>query len=130
MRCHPGLDVLVMDTAVPLSRFSDMVEYATQIAASHGLKTCVSSHAGDGNLHLNIIGDMRDEDFRHRLNKVYNDIISYAISVGGTATGEHGIGIGKRKFMVQEHGLGVDVMRGIKKYFDPNGILNPGKVLP
>lgn len=130
MRCHPGFDVLVMDTAVPLSQFSGMVEYATQTAADHGLKACVSSHAGDGNLHLNVIGDMQNEGFRDRLNKAYNDVVSYAISVGGTATGEHGVGIGKRKFMTQEHGLGVDVMRGIKNFFDPNGILNPGKVLP
>ena len=119
-----------MDTAVPLSQFSGMVEYATQTAADHGLKACVSSHAGDGNLHLNVIGDMQNEGFRDRLNKAYNDVVSYAISVGGTATGEHGVGIGKRKFMTQEHGLGIDIMRGIKKFFDPNGILNPGKVLP
>ena len=130
IRSHPGLDVLVMDTAVPLSQFSGMVEFATRTAATQGLKACVSSHAGDGNLHLNIIGDMQDEAFRDRLNKAYDEVVTYAISVGGTATGEHGVGIGKRKFMIQEHGLGVNIMRGIKQFFDPNGILNPGKVLP
>ena len=130
MRCNPGLDILIMDTAVPLSQFSGMVEYATKTAASYGLKSCVSSHAGDGNLHLNVIGDMQDKAFLDRLDRAYEDIVSYAISVGGTATGEHGVGIGKRRFMIQEHGQGVEVMRGIKKFLDPNGILNPGKVLP
>ena len=130
IRCNPGLNVLIMDTAVPLSNFSDMVAYATQTADSYGLKNCVSAHAGDGNLHLNIIGNMQDEQFVERLNTAYEKIVSYAISVGGTATGEHGVGMGKRKFMFQEHGQGIEVMRGIKKYLDPNGILNPGKIFP
>jgi D-lactate dehydrogenase (cytochrome) len=130
IRCNPGLDVLIMDTAVPLSNFSDMVAYATETADSFGLRNCVSAHAGDGNLHLNIIGDMEDPQFLERLNIAYEKIVSYAISVGGTATGEHGVGMGKRKFMFKEHGQGIEVMRGIKKFLDPNGILNPGKIFP
>lgn len=129
-RCHPGLDVLVMDTVCPLSQFSSMVEYATQTAASYGLKACVSSHAGDGNLHLNVIGDMKEQDFVDSLNKAYDEIVTHAISKGGTATGEHGVGIGKRKFMKQEHGESLEIMYDIKKIFDPNGILNPGKIFP
>jgi D-lactate dehydrogenase (cytochrome) len=130
IRTHPGLDVLIMDTAVPLSRFPDLVEKAVTTADAYGLENCISSHAGDGNLHLNIAGDMQDPAFLESLNQAYEEIVSYAISVGGTATGEHGIGMGKRKFMRLEHGASVDVMRGIKRFFDPNGILNPGKVLP
>jgi D-lactate dehydrogenase (cytochrome) len=130
IRGNPGLGVLIIDTACPLSHFSDMVKYATRTAADYGLKACISSHAGDGNLHLNIAGNMQDEEFVERLDRAYDRIVSYAISKGGTATGEHGIGIGKRKFMQQEHGLGVEIMRSIKKCFDPNGILNPGKIFP
>jgi D-lactate dehydrogenase (cytochrome) len=130
IRCHPGLDVLIIDTAVPLSKFSNMVTYATETAASYKIKTCISAHAGDGNLHLNIAGNMKDKEFLERLNEAYEKIVSYAISLGGTATGEHGVGIGKKKFMVQEHGRGLEVMRGIKNLLDPNGILNPGKILP
>ncbi|MEJ2168002.1 MAG: FAD-binding oxidoreductase [Desulfobacterales bacterium] len=130
IRGNPGLGVLIIDTACPLSQFSDMVKYATRTAADYGLKACISSHAGDGNLHLNIAGNMQDEEFVERLDRAYDRIVSYAISKGGTATGEHGIGIGKRKFMQQEHGLGVEIMRSIKKCFDPNGILNPGKIFP
>ena len=130
IRGNPGLDVLIIDTACPLSQFSGMVEFATQTAASYGLKACISSHAGDGNLHLNIVGNMQDKEFVESLDQAYDQIVSYAISKGGTATGEHGVGIGKRKFMKQEHGYGIEIMRGIKKYFDPKGILNPGKIFP
>ena len=130
IRSCSGLDVLIIDTAVPLSRFSEMVDYATKTAAAFDIKACVSSHAGDGNLHLNVVGNMQDRRFVERLNTAYGKIVSFAINVGGTATGEHGVGIGKRKFMRQEHGHGIDVMCGIKKMLDPNGILNPGKLLP
>jgi D-lactate dehydrogenase (cytochrome) len=119
-----------MDTAVPLSKFADMVEFAVKTAAAFDLRSCISSHAGDGNLHLNIVGKMQDKAFATRLNQAYEKIVSHAIFQGGTATGEHGVGIGKRKFMRQQHGAGVDIMRGIKHLFDPNGILNPCKVLP
>ena len=129
-RCNPGLDNLILDTAVPLSKYSNMVEYAGKVAASHHLKAYRFGHAGDGNLHLVIVGDFGDEEFVKRLNQGNEEIVSHAISVGGTATGEHGIGIGKKRFMIQEHGDGVEVMRRIKNLLDPNGILNPGKILP
>jgi D-lactate dehydrogenase (cytochrome) len=130
IRTHPGLDIVVVDTAVPLSRFPDLLEKAVSIADGYGLENWASGHAGDGNLHLGIAGNMKDPDFLRKLNLACGEIVGYAISVGGTATGEHGIGIGKRKFMKLEHGDSVDVMRGIKRIFDPNGILNPGKKLP
>ena len=130
IRGNPGMDVVIMDTAAPLSKFSGMVEFATETARKHGLKACVSSHAGDGNLHLNVVGRMQDEDFIRRLNQAYEKIIDYAISAGGTSTGEHGIGMGKKQFMVREHGDSLELMKGIKDYFDPRGILNPGKMFP
>lgn len=129
-RSNPGLDVLIVDTAVPLSGYSGMVEQARKVVASHGLKAYSFGHAGDGNLHMNIVGSMEDEEFVKRMNQANDEIVSYAISLGGTATGEHGIGIGKKRFMIQEHGEGVEVMRRIKNLLDPNGILNPGKILP
>jgi D-lactate dehydrogenase (cytochrome) len=127
---NPGLDLLIADTAVPLSKYSNMVEHARQVVASYGLRAYAFGHAGDGNLHLTIVGDMGDEAFVKRISQANDEIVSYAISLGGTATGEHGIGIGKRRFTIQEHGDGVEVMRRIKNLLDPNGILNPGKILP
>ena len=130
VRLYPDLDVLYIDTAVPLSKFSSMVEYANKVVGAYHLKSCTFGHAGDGNLHMDIFGDMQDRECAEKMHAAHEKIISYAISVGGTATAEHGIGIGKRKYMSQEHGHGVEVMRRIKDLLDPNGILNPGKVLP
>ena len=64
------------------------------------------------------------------IDEINRRMVSYALSMGGTATGEHGVGIGKRRFMKAEHGKGLNLMKGIKTLLDPNGILNPGKVLP
>ncbi len=129
-RSNPGSDFIIADTAVPLSKYPSMVEYAGKTMASHRLKTYLLGHAGNGNLHVVIVGDLRDEKFTKSMNQAYAEIVSYAISAGGTATGERGVGIGKTKFMIQEHGEGVKMMRRIKNLLDPNGILNPGKVLP
>jgi D-lactate dehydrogenase (cytochrome) len=129
-RCNPGSDFIIADTAVPLSKYSSMVEYAGKTMGSYHLKAYCFGHAGNGNLHLVIVGDLRDEEFTKRMNQAYVELVSYAISVGGTTTGEHGVGIGKKKFMTQEHGEGVEVMRRIKNLLDPNGIMNPGKILP
>lgn len=73
---------------------------------------------------------MQDTECAKKMNKAQEKIVAYALSVEGTATAEHGVGIGKRKYMIQEHGQGIEVMRRIKKLLDPNGILNPGKILP
>ena len=129
-RANPGLDVLIVDTAVPLSKYPAMVEEARKIADSYNIRSYRFGHAGDGNLHMNLLGNMEDSDSMDRINKANEEIVTYAISVGGTATGEHGIGIGKRRFMRQEHGDAVELMTRIKNLFDPKGILNPGKLLP
>lgn len=129
-RRHPDLDVLYIDTGVPLSKFPGLVEYANETVAAYQLISYTWAHAGDGNLHLDIFGNMQDEECAKRMNEAQEKIVAYAISVGGTATAEHGVGIGKRKYMIQEHGQGVEVMRRIKNLLDPNGILNPGKILP
>jgi D-lactate dehydrogenase (cytochrome) len=129
-RSNAGLDVWPVDTAVPLSKYSDLVTHAQKVAASYDLKAYAFGHAGDGNLHMDIFGDMQNGEIAERMHKAYEEIVSYAVSVGGTATGEHGVGMGKKRFMIQEHGEGVEVMRRIKNLLDPNGILNPGKILP
>ncbi len=129
-RRHPDLDVLYIDTGVPLSKFPDMVEYANETVATFQLISYTWAHAGDGNLHLDIFGNMQDEECAKRMQEAQQKIVAHAISAGGTATAEHGVGIGKRRHMIQEHGQGVEVMRRIKSLFDPNGILNPGKILP
>ena len=129
-RNNPGRSFLIIDTAVPISKYPQMVHFATEIIKKYDMKGYFLGHAGDGNLHLVIPGNFDDPDFILKKDKVNGEIVSHAISLGGTATGEHGVGIGKRKFMLQEHGESLQVMRRIKQLFDPNGILNPGKIFP
>ncbi len=128
-RNNPGLDFMILDTAVPLSRYTEMVTFAVETIQKYGIKGYAFGHAGDGNLHLVLAGDFQDEDFCRKRDDANFEIVSQAISMGGTATGEHGIGIGKKKFMPMEHGKSLELMKQIKKMMDPNGILNPGKMV-
>jgi len=125
---NPGFSSLVIDTAVPISKYPDMVEWGQKVLAKHGLKGYAFGHAGSGNLHMEIVGVPEQEDEWQKVQGAGEEIVSFALECQGTATGEHGIGIGKRKFMRREHGKSLDVMEQIKKLLDPNGIMNPGKI--
>jgi len=127
-RHNPGLSFLIVDTAVPISRYPEMVRFAADTVRANGIKGYIFGHAGDGNLHLTIAGNFGDADFMKRLDQANEAIVLHALSLGGTATGEHGVGIGKRRFMAREHGEGLEVMKRIKTLLDPNEILNPGKI--
>jgi D-lactate dehydrogenase (cytochrome) len=129
-RNNPGLSYLLIDTAVPLSHYSRMIHFAQEAIKKYGIKGYILGHAGDGNVHLIVAGNFEDPDFVRRLDRTNEEMVLFALSVGGTATGEHGVGIGKRKFMAREHGESLHVMRRIKDLFDPKGILNPGKIFP
>jgi D-lactate dehydrogenase (cytochrome) len=125
---NPGLSPLVIDTAVPISKYSDMVEWGQKIVKEKGLKGYAFGHAGNGNLHMEIMGIPEEEVRWRKVREAGEEIVDFALGCGGTATGEHGIGIGKRKFMKKEHGESLILMREIKKLIDPNGIMNPGKI--
>ena len=122
---HPG------DVTVPISRYPDIVRYAKDLADEHDLLFPCFGHAGDGNVHYAALVDPDDEEAEARAETLYDSIVEQAIEWGGTATGEHGIGMGKRRFLELEHGAGgVDAMRAVKRALDPNDILNPGKMFP
>ena len=125
---NPGLSPLVIDTAVPISKYSDMVEWGQKIVKEKGLKGYAFGHAGSGNLHLEVLGIPEEKAQWQKVQEAGEEIVHFAIECGGTATGEHGIGIGKRKFMKQEHGESLVLMEQIKKLIDPRGIMNPGKI--
>ncbi|WP_420641722.1 FAD-binding oxidoreductase [Candidatus Leptofilum sp.] len=117
------------DVAVPISQFPALVRFARQTLQAHHLPELLVGHAGDGNLHIAI--PYADENTRQQANLANNKVVLRAIELGGTATGEHGVGIGKAKFMVREHGgTAVNVMNQLKQTLDPHGILNPGKIIP
>jgi D-lactate dehydrogenase (cytochrome) len=88
----------------------------------------VFGHAGDGNLHVVMAGDPNRTKEWAALEKINHLIVEKAIELGGTCTGEHGVGIGKRKFMEMEHGGSYQLMRSIKDIIDPKGLMNPGKI--
>ena len=125
---NPGFYRLVIDTAVPISKYPDMVEWAQKIVEKKGLKGYAFGHAGSGNLHMEIMGFPEEEAQWKKVQEAEEEIVYFALECGGTATGEHGIGIGKKKFMEKEHGESLLLMKQIKNLLDPNGIMNPGKI--
>jgi D-lactate dehydrogenase (cytochrome) len=127
VRNHPGQHIFIMDVAVPISAYPDLIEFSRQTIEKHGITGYMKGHAGDGNIHVEL--PYGDPATFEKVQAVNGDIVRHAIALGGTATGEHGVGIGKRAYMADEHGESLDVMRQIKATLDPKGILNPGKVV-
>jgi len=117
------------DVTVPMSNVAPMLKGIEKIAEKHGLQIATFGHAGDGNLHPQILYDGYDPDQVKRMEAASADLFKLSIELGGTLTGEHGIGLSKAPFMTLEHDpVAMDVMRSLKKLFDPNNILNPGKM--
>ena len=125
----PGRHERATDTCVPVSELAGAVEFARAEAERLGLEAAVLGHAGDGNVHVSMQVDVDDPDELARSDELVERLVVDALARGGTSTGEHGIGRGKLKALELEHGDLLPLMRGIKQLFDPNGILNPGKVI-
>jgi len=116
------------DVTVPVSHLTAMVQKVMEICQKHRVDVGVLAHAGDGNLHPCLGFDPRDPDECARVKAACEEIVPEALAFGGTLSGEHGIGIAKSPFMhLEMDSVALRVMRGIKQYFDPKGILNPGK---
>lgn len=126
VRGFPGHKWQVMDIAVPISAYPALVAHVSQTLAAHDVQGLMVGHAGDGNLHVSM--PYADAETQRRALLVNDSIVYKAIDLGGTSTGEHGVGLGKMKFMAHEHGAALDVMRTVKQALDPRGILNPGKI--
>lgn len=117
------------DVVVPRSRLSDLVHEIGAIASKYSLQIVSFGHAGDGNLHVNIMIDDRDKDEYNRAMEAVKSLFEATIRLGGSISGEHGIGLTKAPYLPMEKGERViGIMREIKKVFDPNNILNPGKL--
>jgi len=128
LRSYPGSQWINMDVAVPISAYPELVAFSRRVIDEQALFGFLIGHAGDGNLHVTVAFD--NEEMVERAQIVNEKVIYKAIALGGTATGEHGVGIGKAKFMPHEHGPALDVMRTLKEALDPHNILNPGKIFP
>jgi len=124
----PGRQLVVTDVAVPLSALAAVVTDTEADIREFGLTAPIVGHVGDGNFHCIVAIDPADAGARARIDTFLERLVQRALDHDGTATGEHGIGQGKARFLAAEHGCGVEVMQAIKTALDPLGILNPGKI--
>ncbi len=119
------------DITVPISNYTDIINYAKELGEKHDVPVACFGHAGDGNVHYFVMVDPEDPDSVADGETISAQLVERAIELGGTATGEHGIGMGKRDYLAREYNdATVDAMRAIKRALDPNGVLNPGKIFP
>jgi D-lactate dehydrogenase (cytochrome) len=126
----PGKKMMVTDVCVPLTELAEAVKNARYELDASGLDGALLGHIGDGNYHALVMFNPEDAEELARAEKFNAGLVEYALSRGGTCTGEHGVGVGKRKYQLKEHGSAVNIMSSIKQTLDPLNILNPGKVLP
>jgi D-lactate dehydrogenase (cytochrome) len=124
----PGTEMYSTDVCVPISRLSECIVETVKDLKDNDLIGPIASHAGDGNFHVAVMLDTNNENEVSKLGPFLDRLSDRAIKMDGTCTGEHGIGQGKRKYMHNELGNSVDIMEAIKKSFDPNLIMNPGKL--
>lgn len=120
---------ILEDATVPRSNLAAMVDQVEVIAKKYDLQICTFGHAGDGNLHPTCLTDERNKEEIHRVEQAFEEIFHAAIKLGGTITGEHGVGMAKAGYLDLKVGpVGMDLMKRIKEAFDPHGIMNPGKI--
>ena len=128
---RPGAQIFATDACVPISRLADCVEETLADIAASGLVAPIVGHVGDGNFHVSPLVDMGDAREIEAADAFASRLARRAITMGGTCTGEHGIGQKKMAYMEAEHGpAALDLMRRIKAAFDPMNLFNPGKVFP
>jgi D-lactate dehydrogenase (cytochrome) len=127
---RPGVQAFATDVCVPISRLAECVTETQRDLAENGMLAPILGHVGDGNFHVTLLVDMADADEVARARSVYERMIDRALAMDGTCTGEHGVGQGKMKYLLAEHGpVVLDAMRALKAALDPHGILNPGKIV-
>jgi len=131
LQLKPGCRCFPTDVCVPISRLAECIAVTNEDIAQVGIPIALFGHVGDGNFHLVVLVDTANEKEMTEAAWISQRVVERAIAMEGTCTGEHGIGLGKRKYLPLEHGeVAVDVMRALKKALDPANLLNPGKILP
>ncbi|WJS04562.1 FAD-binding oxidoreductase [Roseibium aggregatum] len=126
----PEASIMVTDVCVPISRLADCVAATAEDIRNEGFLAPIVGHVGDGNFHVQILVNLDDPEEKQRTEDFVGRLALRAIAMGGTCTGEHGVGQGKQKYMAKEHGEALDVMRAVKQALDPDNLMNPGKILP
>ncbi|MEQ9813632.1 MAG: FAD-linked oxidase C-terminal domain-containing protein [Azospirillaceae bacterium] len=126
---RPGSRGMPTDVCVPISRLAECIVETKRDLAEAGILAPLVGHVGDGNFHLVYVLDPNDDSEIARASALHEKLVLRALAMGGTCTGEHGVGYGKMQFMETEHGEAVEVMRQIKRALDPDNLMNPGKVI-
>jgi D-lactate dehydrogenase (cytochrome) len=126
---RPGAKGMATDVCVPISRLADCVSETKRDIEENGVLAPIVGHVGDGNFHLTCIFDPADRAETAKIEALNGRLVRRALAMGGTCTGEHGVGYGKIDFVEAEHGPAVEAMRRLKRAFDPDNIMNPGKIL-
>jgi D-lactate dehydrogenase (cytochrome) len=123
---HPGHKFMITDTAVPISKMPDLVRHAQALLGQLNLGGSIIGHVGDGNFHtlVAVCQERYPQAERYAMG-----LVEKALELGGTISGEHGVGLRKKKYLAQEHGAALEWMRQLKRLFDPQGLLNPGKIV-
>jgi D-lactate dehydrogenase (cytochrome) len=125
---RPGAQAIVTDVCVPISHLADCVEDAQRAIEESGLLAPIVGHVGDGNFHIIMLVKPEEKNEIDRAHALSERVVDLALNYGGTCTGEHGIGLGKKHYLRREHGDAVDLMRLIKQAVDPANLMNPDKL--
>jgi D-lactate dehydrogenase (cytochrome) len=126
---RPGAEVLTTDVCVPISRLAECIAETRSGLVNFSFPATIVGHVGDGNFHVLCVIDPKNPAELEEASRFSEQTVRLALRMSGTCTGEHGIGIGKMKYLADEHGHAVEVMRTIKKALDPDNRLNPGKIV-
>ncbi|MCP5366574.1 MAG: FAD-binding protein [Hyphomicrobiales bacterium] len=129
MALRPGTKAIATDVCVPISRLAECILETKKDIQDSGLLAPIVGHVGDGNFHLVFLVDPENPDEMARATAVNDRMVMRALAMDGTCTGEHGVGVGKMKFLTAEHGDALSVMRAVKAAIDPDNIMNPGKIV-
>jgi len=131
LQLKPGCRCFPTDVCVPISRLAECIAATNEDIAQVSIPIALFGHVGDGNFHLVVLVDTDNAKEMEEAAWISRRVVERAIAMEGTCTGEHGIGLGKKKYLIAEHGeVAVEVMRAVKAALDPRNLLNPGKVLP
>ena len=125
---HPNTRIYTTDVCVPISRLAECIIYAEKEIKNYGLQAPIIGHVGDGNFHHTIVYNPTNKNDYKIIREFNNNLIQKTLELEGTITGEHGIGINKKEYLIEQHKDNIPLMRMIKKSLDPKNIMNPGKV--
>ncbi|MEZ5793903.1 FAD-binding oxidoreductase [Albidovulum sp.] len=125
---RPGIKGMSTDVCVPISALPACIEGIRAVVERTAIKAPLIGHVGDGNFHMVLLFDAEDPAETAEASRINAALIELALSLGGTSTGEHGVGLGKKAYMAAEHGPALDLMRDLKRCIDPANIMNPGKI--